>query len=260
MLQQTQVSRVLPAYEAWMQRWPDVSSLAAASAADVLRAWEGMGYNRRALNLHRSAVAAVERHAGAIPTSVLALRRLPGVGAYTAAAVASFAGGAGVPAVDTNVGRVLARAALGRVGVHSAARRDVAVAAERWLPRREHACRDHNLALMDIGAMLCKTNGPACGLCPLVRICAWRRKGYPTPAEPAPSVGGGSIRFEDTPRFARGRIVAALRTGPRSESGLASVLPAEHALRLPLYLAGLERDGLAHRRADGSWYLGGPPV
>jgi A/G-specific adenine glycosylase len=191
---------------------------------------------------------------------VAALRKLPGVGAYTAAAVASFAGGHRFAAIDTNVGRVLARAALGERDVHSAERHDLAIAAERWLPERAHACRDHNLALMDIGAMVCRPKEPLCDLCPLGRICAWRRKGYLAPAKTTAGETSSTIRFEDTPRFARGRIVAALRLGPHTEARLATVLPREHALRLPMYLAGIERDGLAHRQADGSWHLGGSPT
>jgi A/G-specific adenine glycosylase len=251
MLQQTQVERVIPSWEGWLGRWPDVRALAAASPADVLRAWAGLGYNRRGLHLHRMAQAVAPL--GQVPVDVDALRALPGVGPYTARAVASFAGGVPVAVVETNVGRVLARTVHG-VALRADVRPAVLQAtADALLPEDGMAARDHNLALMDLGAMVCTSRAPACLRCPLTAGCAWRAAGAP-PSAAAKAPAG---RFEDTRRFARGRIVDALRgRDVLSEAQLKALLPAAHAVRLEEYLAGLEADGLVERVAGG-WALPG---
>jgi A/G-specific adenine glycosylase len=141
MLQQTQVHRVVPYYEAWLSRWPTPAALAEAPVAEVIRAWSGLGYNRRALNLHRAAQAAQREFGGAIPTSPDHLRELPGVGEYTASAVACFAGGARVPVVDTNIARVLGRAIEGRGSVRAADARSLVPVAESLLPARNGTWR-----------------------------------------------------------------------------------------------------------------------
>src|SRR4051794_24843839 len=182
MLQQTQVARVAPRYLEWLSRWPDAAALARASRADVLAAWVGLGYNRRALALH-SAAAVVARDGW--PAD---LRALPGVGPYTAAAVASFAFGAQVAAVDTNVRRVAER--IGR-GSPSA-----------LLPPGRAA--EWNQAAMELGATVCTARAPRCDACPAAAWCA--SAGVPAAVAPR---RGPSERFEDSNRWVRGRVVAA---------------------------------------------------
>jgi A/G-specific adenine glycosylase len=251
MLQQTQVERVIPYWKAWLGRWPDVRALAAASPADVLRVWAGLGYNRRGLNLHRMAQAVAP--AGEVPVDVDALRALPGVGLYTARAVASFAGEVPVAVVETNVGRVLARAVHGVALPADLRPAALQATADALVPGDGPAARDHNLALMDLGAMVCTSRAPACPVCPLAVACAWRAAGAP----PSAATKAPSERFEDTRRFARGRIVDALREHDvLSEAQLDALLPPAHAVRLEEYLAGLEADGLVQRVAGG-WALPG---
>jgi len=248
MLQQTQVERVRPYYDAWLERWPTLQSLAQASSADVLRAWSGLGYNRRALNLWRAACGA----APALPNDVAGLTRLPGVGLYTARAVASFACAEPVAVVETNVGRVIARAFHGVSSARETPPAAIVATAEQLLPRDGERARHHNLALMALGAMLCRAAQPECEACPLRRTCAWRRAGKPATravAAPAP-------RFETTARFARGRIVEALRGAALlSAAELSARLPPVHAAEIAVYLAALERDGLVED-AGGLWRLG----
>jgi A/G-specific adenine glycosylase len=226
MLQQTQVARVVPYYEAFLARFPDVAALAQAPAADVLRAWSGLGYNRRALAL-RAAAQAVKRDGW--PRDVAGLAALPGVGPYTAAAVAAFAFGAQVAAVDTNVRRVIERLDRRRRPAAALARR-----ADALLPPGRAG--DWNQALMELGATICAAREPACGACPATSC---RSRGRALPAGPARRANG---RFEDSDRFVRGRIVAALAAGEPLPDGLADP-------RLERAIAGLERDGLVVRDA-----------
>jgi A/G-specific adenine glycosylase len=220
MAQQTQVARVLPHYERWLERWPTAEALAAAAPADVLRAWIGLGYNRRALRLHEAA-AIVAREGW--PRDAAGLRRLPGVGPYTAAAVASFAFSERVAAVDTNVRRIAQR-----IGATPA----------ELLPQQRHA--DWNQAAMELGARVCRARAPDCDACPAAAWCASRgrvavvARAARSPARP---------RFEETDRWLRGRIVAALAAGDSLPAGIE---PA----RLERALAGLERDGLVERDAS----------
>lgn len=228
MLQQTQVARVVPYYEAWLGRFPDERSLAAAPVADVLRLWSGLGYNRRALAL-QAACSAVARDGW--PRTVEGLMGLPGVGPYTAAAVASFAFGVQAAAVDTNVRRVIERIDRRRRRPTELARRAAAL-----VPDGRAA--DWNQALMELGAIVCTARAPSCEACP---AAACRSRGRPLLA-PA-SRGGDAVRFEDTDRYVRGRIVAALVAGERLPKGVEPV-------RLERALAGLARDGLVVR--DGA--------
>ena len=218
MLQQTQVARVIPRYEAWLERWPDAAALAAASPADVLREWVGLGYNRRALRL-RDACVAVARDGW--PVTASGLRALPGVGPYTAAAVASFAFDEQVAAVDVNVARVSAR-----LGTEPAT----------LVPEGRAASFNH--AMMDLGATICTARRARCEACPVARLC-------PSEGVVAAPVtrGGARQRFEDTDRFARGRIVAALAAGEALPGGLGEE-------RTERALAGLVRDGLVVRDGD----------
>jgi A/G-specific adenine glycosylase len=219
MAQQTQVARVLRHYERWLERWPTAAALAAASPADVLGAWVGLGYNRRALAL-REACAIVARDGW--PRDSTALRALPGVGPYTAAAVASFAFGERVAAVDTNVRRIAARLGAQPVAL---------------LPEQRHS--DWNQAAMELGARVCTARAPRCGGCPAGPWCPSRgRVAPPARAGARPrDADAARPRFEETDRWARGRVVAALAVGER--------LPAQIAPeRLERVLAALQRDGL----------------
>ncbi len=251
MLQQTQVERVLPYYTAWLERWPTAGRLAAASPTEVIQAWGGLGYNRRALNLLRAARAVVAEYDGEVPVDPALLWLLPGVGKYTAAAVASFAAEARVPVVDTNIGRVLGRVVLG-AALPREAPADVALVAAASLPRDAAKARQHNLALMDFGALVCRARSPACDICPLRAGCRWRRAGAPAPAP----VTRTPRPFPETARFARGRIIDALRSGGAfSGDELAAMLPARHRPPLVAYLAALEREGLLEARDTDRWSL-----
>lgn len=250
MLQQTQVERVLPFYRAWLERWPGFEALAAAAPADVITAWRGLGYNRRALALHAAARAVVERHAGTFPWAPAELRALPGVGPYTEAALRCFVRDEAVPVLDTNIARVIARLGLGIPLPRDASRSALERAARALLPAVN--ARDHNLALMDLGALVCTARAPGCDRCPLAAACAWRRAGCP----PSPGLARRpQPPFEHTARFARGRLVDRLRLGPAARAELEAVLPARHRTRLDEYLAGLERDGLAVRLDGDAWSL-----
>ena len=229
MLQQTQAARVVPYYEAFLAAFPTPAALAAAPPADVLRAWSGLGYNRRALALQRAAREVAQR---GWPAD---LTELPGVGPYTTAAVASFAFGAQVAAVDTNLRRVIER----RDGVR---RRPGALAerAAELLPDGRAA--EFNQAMMELGATVCRPRRPGCAACPVSDGCASAGR-----AEAPRARRGGARRFEDSDRWARGRIVAALVAGEPP--------PALDRARRERAEAGLVRDGLAVRRPDGALAL-----
>lgn len=234
MLQQTQVPRVLPKYAAFLARFPTVASCAAAPVGEVVRLWAGLGYNRRAVNLHRAAVVVTERHDGCVPDDLDALLALPGIGPYTARAVLAFAFEQPVCPLDVNTARPLARA----LGVASQADADALVPrpdAWRW-----------NQALMDVGALVCRRQAPSCASCPLAQACAWGGVG-PDPAAPA----GRQSRFEGSDRQGRGRLVDALRHGPVTADELAVVMGwPDDAERAERVAADLVADGLAVRLGD----------
>ena len=242
MLQQTQVSRVVPRLEAWLQRWPTPADLAAVPVAEAVRAWDRLGYPRRAVYLHACAVAITERHGGVVPESVEDLLALPGVGDYTARAVAAFAYGHRHPVVDTNVRRVLARAVAGQgeAGPPST-RRDLA-AMEGILPMSLEGARATNAGVMELGAMVCTSRSPGCDACPIAALCAWRAAGYPAYAGKPAAV---QKRFEGSDRQVRGLIMAELRASdiPVTAAEIASVWP--DAAQRDRALDGLVRDGLA---------------
>ena len=241
MLQQTQVDRVRDRYEAWLERWPTAQSLADAPVAEVIREWSGLGYNRRAVNLQRAAREACEQFGG-IPKTEAQVRTLPGIGPYTAAAVACFAGGRRTPTLDTNVGRVIARVLLGQERAPVPTSGHVQQAALDWLPTR--GARDHQLALMDLGAKRCKSRNPVCVGCPLARSCRWLQAGKPA-AEPQDANARLVPAFETTARFARGRIVAMLAlAAPMTSAQIARRLPHEHRAACGDYLKALAKDGL----------------
>lgn len=210
MLQQTQTGRVAPAYEGFLGRFPTLDRLAHAPAMDVIQAWRGLGYNRRAVDLHRAAQTLVREHGGVYPSQPAALRRLPGLGEYTANAIACFAFDAQVPVVDTNVRRVLSRAALGKDAADVDTATANALAAE-WLPAGD-AYR-WNQALMDIGAMVCRSAKPLCAKCPLRASCSYHAKGRHR-AAPARAKKSGEP-FEGSRRQTRGTIVDHLRRAAR---------------------------------------------
>ncbi len=203
MLQQTQASRVVPAFRSFLRRFPTVGALAAAPRRDVVSEWGGLGYNRRAVRLCDAARAIVGDHDGRIPREEDALLELPGVGRYTAAAVASMGFGEPVAVVDTNVRRVVARVHLGMEG-HEVSSKEAWALADAWLDR--DAPGTWNQAVMDLGREVCRPN-PRCDVCPLARVCRFRRSG--SVPRRGPRRQG---RFEGSSRQVRGAVVNALRS------------------------------------------------
>ncbi|HEY2553155.1 MAG TPA: A/G-specific adenine glycosylase [Streptosporangiaceae bacterium] len=255
MLQQTSVSRVLPAYRAFLQRWPAPADLAAATAADVLRQWGRLGYPRRALRLHAAAGLIVSRHGGVVPDQLTELLALPGVGGYTAAAVACFAYGQSHPVLDTNVRRVLARLVGGRQWPpRSTSAAEVALA-RQLLPAAELAPR-WSVAVMELGALVCTAARPGCDACPVAGQCAWRCLG-----SPAAAAQPRQQRYEGSDRQCRGALLAALRdsAGPVRAGQLSQAWPEQE--QLARALTALVADGLAVRLPRGSYGLpGGQPI
>jgi A/G-specific adenine glycosylase len=252
MLQQTPVSRVEPIWLAWVARWPTPSATAAASAADVLRAWGKLGYPRRAKRLHECAVVIAREHDDAVPSDVETLLTLPGIGEYTARAVACFAYRQRVPVVDTNVRRVVARAVHGRAeAAASSSPRDLDDVA-MLLPNGDEA-PSFSVALMELGATVCTARSPRCGICPL-SVCAWRSAGYPLAATPARRVQ----RYAGTDRQVRGRLLDVLRgnDSPVSRAELDVAWLTDTAQR-DRALDSLLVDGLVEQTADGRFALAG---
>jgi len=254
MAQQTQVSRVVEAWSRFLDRFPTVRDLATASPANVLRAWRGMGYDRRALNLQRTARAIVGDHGGVVPRDVEALERLPGIGPYTARAVASIAFGIPVGAVDTNVRRVLGRALAGGAGMSSA---ELQAAADASVEPGRPADWTH--ALMDVGATLCRPGRPRCPECPLLTWCRFAgelgSEAVPAPvARPSrpPNSGTGSqMPFQATSRWLRGRIVDRLRDADGAAWTRVDPRIGEHdAVAIDAALMALARDGIVELDPD----------
>jgi A/G-specific adenine glycosylase len=251
MLQQTPVARVLPAYTAWLDRWPTPAALAADPPGEAVRMWGRLGYPRRALRLHAAARAVVAHHGGVVPADLDALLALPGVGAYTARAVASFAYGRRHPVVDTNVRRVAARAVggSGEAGPPSTTR-DLAFVTT-LLPDEPARAARFGVALMELGALVCTARSPRCADCPLAGRCAWRLAGYPPYDGPRPPRQG----YDGTDRQARGALLAVLRAA----AGAVPVEALERAWPEPLQRAravdGLVADGLVEPTADGGFAL-----
>ncbi len=250
MLQQTPVARVEPIWLAWIARWPTPSATAAAGAADVLRAWGKLGYPRRAKRLHECATVIATEHGDTVPADIETLLTLPGIGAYTARAVACFAYRKRVPVVDTNVRRVVARVVHGRADSPASARDLDDVAA--LLPDGAVAPR-FSVALMELGATVCTARSPRCGLCPL-SVCAWRSNGYP---ELQSSVRR-TQRYAGTDRQVRGRLLDVLRgnNSPVPKAQLDVVWLTDTAQR-DRALDSLLVDGLVEQTADGRFALAG---
>lgn len=241
MLQQTQTSRVIDPWTRFLSVFPTPSACADAPLSDVLRLWEGLGYHRRAKSLHDTAIMIRDEFDGAVPCRVADLRRLPGVGEYSANAVATFAFGQAVAVVDTNVGRILARALVNR-SLSVAEARSVA---NDLVPRTDAA--SFNQAMLDLGAQFC-SSAPRCDVCPVARSCRWRREGGPDPAPRSAGVSRTQSTFRGSDREARGRVLAALRERPRSSQHLMASIEGVDAKRGANVIAGLVADGLIERR------------
>jgi len=279
MLQQTPVARVLPEYLSWMARWPTPAALAASPAGEAIRQWGRLGYPRRALRLHETATILTARHGGTVPADVDALRALPGIGSYTAAAVASFAFGQRHAVLDTNVRRVLARLVAGQpwAGAASSAASAASAAsvaerrlAESLLPAEPAVAARWSVAVMELGALVCTAASPRCGGCPVAGDCAWLAAGRPVPPDEAGTPAGtagiagaaGAARrrtqkYEGTDRQCRGRALAVLRAAddPVRRADFDAVWADR--TQLDRALDGLVADGLVDPQPDGRFALPG---
>ena len=287
MLQQTPVARVLPEYLGWMTRWPTPAALAAEPAGEAIRQWGRLGYPRRALRLHETATILVARYGGSVPADLDALRALPGIGSYTAAAVASFAFGQRHAVLDTNVRRVLARLAAGQPWAGGSSSASVAERrlAESLLPAEPAVAARWSVAVMELGALVCTAASPRCGDCPVARECAWLAAGRPAPpagsaglasatgaagaagtaglagaTRAAGGVGAGRRRtqkYDGTDRQCRGRLLAVLReaSDPVHRADFDAVWAGQ--AQLERALDGLVADGLVDPLPDGRFALPG---
>lgn len=243
MLQQTQVSRVAPRWAAFLERWPTAADCAAASRGEVLRAWQGLGYNRRAVALHEAAQQVVRDHGGTVPTALADLLDLPGVGPYTARAVRAFAFERDEAVVDVNAARFLARTVAGRRLTPKEAQSladELVPVGEGWL---------WNQSVLELGATHCRKRSVACDDCPVAAHCTWRGEG-PDPAEGSAGTGGTQSRFEGSDRQGRGRLLDALRDGDLPVARAGAVTGWEDDERTERVLARMEEDGLVARRGS----------
>jgi A/G-specific adenine glycosylase len=253
MLQQTPVNRVQPIWEEWMRRWPQPSDLAAESQGEVLRAWGKLGYPRRALRLHEAAARIAAEHGDVVPADVDTLLALPGVGTYTARAVAAFAYGKRAPVVDTNVRRVVARALHGAGDAGPpAGRRDLADV-EALLPADDATAAKLSAALMELGQVVCTVRSPRCAECPIAADCAWQHAGRPAYAGPPKK----AQKFAGTDRQVRGKLLDVLRgtDGPVDRERLDAVW--SDVGQRDRCLDSLLVDGLVEQTADGRFALPG---
>ncbi len=242
MAQQTQIARVADAWSRFMDRFPTPGALAASSPADVLRAWQGMGYDRRAINLRRAAQAIRDEHGGRVPDHILALQRLPGIGPYTARAIAAIAFARPVGAVDTNVRRVLGRT-LGLEGDAV-----VQAAADASVDRARPGDWTH--AVMDIGATVCRPRSPRCDACPLRPWCTFATEAARSAPAPA-AVRKAAPAFTSTTRWLRGRIVDRLRAAPDGAwTEVDAPIGSHDAIAVGAALEALARDGLVELDGD----------
>jgi A/G-specific adenine glycosylase len=249
MLQQTPVSRVLPAYAEWMQRWPTPAALAASPSGEAVRQWGRLGYPRRGLRLWQAATTCVQSYGGEVPSDPEQLRSLPGVGAYTSAAVAAFAFGRRIPVIDTNVRRVVVRWSLGLPSSLTIPEGNV----EALLPPEPADAVVTSIALMELGALVCVSRNPRCGVCPIAADCRWQLDGAPS----AESMGirtRTSQGYEGTDRQARGRLLALLRekSGPVTDAELELAWPS--SVQRVRAFDSLLVDGLVVQTAGG-WAL-----
>jgi A/G-specific adenine glycosylase len=241
MLQQTQVRRVVEPWSRFMSTFPTATLCADAPLSDVLRLWAGLGYHRRAKALHGAATMIRDDFGGEVPNQVDQLRLLPGVGEYTANAVASFAFGRQVAVLDTNVGRVLARAIANRP-LNTLEARELA---KELLGRSDSAT--FNQALLDLGAQFCKST-PQCSVCPVANHCRWHREGGDDPAIRSAAVSQPQSRFAGSDRQLRGTVLRVLRGGPQTNASLRAHFDVADGWRSEAILDGLVRDGLVQRK------------
>jgi A/G-specific adenine glycosylase len=253
MLQQTPVARVLPVYTEWLSRWPTPHALAAEPAGTAVRAWGRLGYPRRAIRLHAAATAIVERHGGRLPTGIAELRALPGVGDYTAAAVAAFAFRQRHAVLDTNVRRVLARTVAGRATLAPSVTVAERRLAESVLPEDPERAARFAVGLMELGALVCRARNPDCELCPIAGHCRWLAAGRPADAGPARP----SQAYVGSDRQARGALLAVLRAATSSVSGAALAIAWPDDVQRARALTALLHDGLVEAGPRGRFRLPG---
>jgi A/G-specific adenine glycosylase len=252
MLQQTPVSRVIPAHRAWLERWPAPADLARDAAGEAVRQWGRLGYPRRALRLHETARIVTDKHGGAIPADYDALRGLPGIGAYTAAAVAVFAFGGRHAVLDTNVRRVLARLAAGRQFPGASPSVAEYRLAEELLPDDPETAAKWSVAVMELGALTCTAARPRCGDCPVASQCGWLAAGQPLATRRRPGQ-----RYEGTDRQCRGRLLALLRESPVPLDQEHLDIAWPDARQRARALDSLVADGLVDPLPDGRFGLPG---
>lgn len=253
MLQQTPVVRVLPAWEAWMERWPTPAHLAKEPSGEAVRMWNRLGYPRRALRLHACAVAITEEHGGEVPDDHATLLSLPGIGAYTAAAVASFAYGQRHAILDTNVRRVLARTETGIEYPPKTQTKTETSLAETLLPPTPSVAARWGVAVMELGALVCTARSPRCADCPIAGQCAWKLAGKP--AYDGPPRRGQT--YAGTDRQVRGKLLAVLRASrePVVKDALDAVW--DDGVQRERALDALVSDGLVDPLDDGRYALPG---
>lgn len=251
MLQQTPVARVLPVHAAWLERWPSPADLAVEPTGEAVRMWGRLGYPRRALRLHAAAVALVERHGGEVPASYDDLLALPGVGDYTASAIASFAFGHRHVVLDTNVRRVVARVVSGKEFPATAVTRVERDTATALLPDDPATAATWAVATMELGALVCTARQPACDACPVAESCAWRGAGFP--AYDGPPRRGQA--WAGTDRQCRGRIMALAREAEGSVGAAAIETAWPVADQRERCVASLVVDGLLTQVAPGRYAL-----
>ncbi|MGI5419113.1 A/G-specific adenine glycosylase [Actinomadura luteofluorescens] len=253
MLQQTPVSRVLPVWDVWTTRWPTPAALAAEPSGEAVRAWGRLGYPRRALRLHQAARAITERHGGDVPSSHEDLLALPGIGAYTAAAVASFAFRQRHAVLDTNVRRVLARLLSGAEYPPKTQTKAEVRLAESLLPLDPPTAARWAVAVMELGALVCTARSPRCVDCPVIDKCAWQLNGRP--AYDGPPRRGQT--YAGTDRQCRGRLLAVLRDADEPVEKPALDIVWSDAVQRERALDALIADGLVDPLEDGRYALPG---
>jgi A/G-specific adenine glycosylase len=255
MLQQTPVTRVEPVWRQWISRWPTPAALAASAPGDAVRAWGRLGYPRRALRLHASALVMVERHAGKVPETYSDLLALPGVGTYTAAAVSALAFGQRATVVDTNVRRVLARLIDGVAQAAPSLTRADMELATNLLPEATDDARTWGSAVMEVGALVCSARSPRCPDCPVQDLCAWQRTGRPAYEGPLRR----SQAWQGTDRQCRGAILAALRAARRPlSSGEVDAAWSTDKAQRDRCVDSLVKDGLVEPMPANKFRLPGP--
>ena len=251
MLQQTPVARVIPKLEEFLHRWPTPAALAASPSGDAVRAWANLGYPRRALWLHACAVTIVEKFNGEVPSNVEDLLSLPGVGPYTARAIAVFAHGGHEPVVDTNIRRVIARHNQGNADQGPPSTKRDLEAMEALLPSPDLSPA-FNAGIMELGALVCTARNPQCEICPIARTCAWRNAGYPEHVGPKKVV---QKKYEGSDRQARGAVMKVLRDAHRTVTAQELEAAWSDQAQLGRAISGLLKDGLIELVADDCYQL-----